>query len=293
MNERGQAIVDFSQVISERYTSLTKSEKRIATYLNKNQEECAFLSAAELAERLKLSEATVVRFARSLDFSSYPLLRSTLQQSFRNRMTHSTRLRGRLEDLRTSEDVFERVTASEIDYLTQALHSIDRAALQQAVELLNQHSRIFVFGLGPSVSLVDLLEIRLTRFGRQVVPLRTTGQEMLEPLLLMNAADLLIAIGFFNMTPNLQLVLEQAALKHTPVILITDTLGPLVGGKADVILAAQRGPVSKFHSLVVPMTVINTLLLALAQEDQDQVLENLDHLDQLRGRLRQANISFP
>ena len=79
----------------------------------------------------------------------------------------------------------------------------------------------------------------------------------MEPLLLMNGDDLLIAIGFFNMTPNLKLVLEYANQHETQVILVTDTLGPMVGDKADVVLAARRGPVSAFHSLTVPMTIIN------------------------------------
>ncbi len=56
---------DFSQVISDCYNNLTKSEKSIANYLRKNQEESAFLSAAELAQQLDLSEATLVRFARN------------------------------------------------------------------------------------------------------------------------------------------------------------------------------------------------------------------------------------
>jgi DNA-binding MurR/RpiR family transcriptional regulator len=67
--------------------------------------------------------------------------------------------------------------------------------------------------------------------------------------------------------------------------MLTDTLGSIIGEKANVVLSAKRGPVSGFHSLVVPMTIINALLLALAG-DESSVLENLDKLDQLRERLK-------
>ena len=157
--------IDFGQIISEHYKHLTKSEKQIADYLRKNQEESAFLSAGELAERLDLSEATLVRFARSLGFDSYPAMREVLQENFRRRVTHSTRLRSRLDDLRETGDIFERLVTSEIDYMTQSLEIRDRDALHQAVELIKNRKRIFVFGLGPSVSLVELMEIRLDRFG--------------------------------------------------------------------------------------------------------------------------------
>jgi DNA-binding MurR/RpiR family transcriptional regulator len=237
---------------------------------------------------LELSEATIVRFARTLGFDSYPALREALQDNFRHRMTHSARLRSRLDDLREAGDIFERLVASEIDYLTEALHSVDRSAMNAAVELLRTHQRVFVFGLGPSVSLVELLEIRLTRAARHVIPLKTSGREVLEPMLLMNSSDLLIAIGFFNLTPALQMVLDYANQHGTPVLLVTDMLGPLVGDKADVVLAARRGPVSAFHSLTVPMTMINAMLLALSSADQEQVMSHLDALDQMREKLTRA-----
>jgi DNA-binding MurR/RpiR family transcriptional regulator len=108
---------------------------------------------------------------------------------------------------------------------------------------------------------------------------------MLEPMLLMNENDLLIAIGFFDVNPSLQIVLNYANQQKTPIILLTDTLGSMVGQKADVVLAARRGPVSAFHSLTIPMTILNALLLALSSVDQEKVMENLDKLDQLRERL--------
>jgi len=288
-----QSSIDFSQIISERYNQLTKSEKRIANYLRKNQEESAFLAAGEIADRLGLSEATLVRFARTLGFSSYPSMRSVLQENFRRRVTHSARLRSRLDDLREAGDIFEKVTISEIDYLTQALQTVSREALHQAVSYMKQSDRIFVFGGGPSVSLVHLLNLRLTRFGKQVIPITMTGREMLEPLLLLTARDMLFAIGFFDVNPSLQVALDYAVEKSCPVVLLTDTLGSVIGSKADVILAAKRGPVSAFHSLVVPMTIINTLLLSLANENQAQVMETLDKLDLLREQLNKSSSLIP
>ena len=279
---------NFNQIVAEKYKDLTKSEKRIADFMRRSQDEAAFLSAAEIAEQLELSEATMVRFARTLGYESYPALREALQDHFLRRMTPSARLRSRLDDLREAGDIFERLVASEIDYLTESLHTLDREALDTAVELLRTHQRVFVFGLGPSISLIEQLRIRLTRAARQVIPLDSAGREILEPMLLMNGNDLLIAVAFFNLTPALQMVLDYAHQQGTPVILLTDTLGPLVSDRAQVVLSARRGPVSAFHSLTVPMTVINALMLTLSSVDQENVMSNLDKLDQLRDQYKNS-----
>lgn len=277
--------LDFGQIISENYKDLTKSEKQIADYLRKNQEESAFLSAGEVANRLDLSEATLVRFARSLGFDSYPAMREVLQENFRRRVTHSARLRSRLDDLREAGDIYERLVVSEMDYMTQSLESVDREALHQAVSLMENRKRIYIFGIGPSASLVELMRLRLERFGHQVVPLTTAGRELLEPLLSMTEQDLLFVICFFDVTPALQFLLDYARDTNCPVIMLTDTLGSIIGNKATVVLSAKRGPVSGFHSLVVPMTIINSLLLAMGGEESG-VMENLDKLDQLRERFK-------
>lgn len=281
--------VEFSQLISEQFNSLTKSEKRVANFLRKNQEEAAFLPAGEIARKLGLSEATLVRFARTLGFPSYPAMRTVLQDNFRRRVSHSARLRGRLNDLREGGDIFERLTVTEIDYLTQALESIDRDAIKQAVELIRNHRRIFVFGLGPSISLVDLLEIRLRRFGKDVVPLRNSGRELLEEILLMDSQDLLFVICFFDQNPTLKLILDYGKRVGCQAIMLTDTLDTILGDKVDVVLAARRGPIGEFHSLVVPMTVINSLLLSVAGEDQEKIMPILDKLDSLRDQLEEFN----
>lgn len=283
--------IDFSQIVAAHYNHLTKSEKRIADFIRKNQEESAFLSAAEIADLLDLSEATLVRFARSLDFDSYPHMRQVLQDNFRRRITHSSRLRGRLDDLQSGGDILERLTATEVDYLTQALESIDRSEMQKAIELIRTHNRIFVFGLGPSISLVDLLQVRLSRFGKTVVSLTNSGREMLEPLLSLQPSDLVFVICFFDQNPALRLMLDYSNKIGSKIIMLTDTLDSIFSDQVDVTLSARRGPFGEFHSLVVPMTVINALLLSLADKDKEQILPMLDKLDSLRDMLKDYNIN--
>lgn len=289
ITEELQQKLDFNQQVTVYFNDLTKSEKQIANFLRNNQNDAAFLSASEIAESLDISEATVVRFARTLGYPSYPALRASFQEAFKTRLTHSSRILTRLKDMPEKGDIFERLAATEIDYLTQALDSVNREEFNKAVKLTIDANRVFVFGTGPSITLVDLMKIRLRRFGKIVETLKSSGREVLESLISLNPNDLLYVICFFNLTPALKLVLDYANEIGCKVIMITDTLDPIVGDKADVVLAAKRGPVAEFHSLVVPMTIINALLLSVADQQQEVIIPTLDKLDSLRERLKILN----
>ena len=108
-------------------------------------------------------------------------------------------------------------------------------------------------------------------------------------MLVMKPEDLVFVICFFDQNPTLQLVLDYSHKVGATVIMLTDTLDTILGDKADVILSARRGPVGEFHSLVVPMTVINALLLSVASVEQEHIMPVLDRLDSLRDQLKELN----
>lgn len=279
------ALGAFNQRINERFEQLTKSEQKIASYLMRNYEEAAFFSAAELAERLEMSEATVVRFAGSLGLSGYPELRQQLQELLRHKVSYASRLRKKLVELSPEAHILEQVVAMEMEYLTDALRTVPREAFDEAVRLISGARRLFVYGLSGSATLAELLEHRLRRFGLEVVPLTQSGREVCEKLLMLTDEDVFLALLFFNISDVMVSTLEYARNCGCPVILLTDTLGPHLGDRVDVLLEARRGPVMAFHSLIVPMAIIQALILAVARADEEKSMATLDRLDEIRERL--------
>ena len=63
------------EIVKAHYANLTPSQKRLSDFILQNSYEAALLSSARLAERLSISEATVVRFAQTLGFDGYISLR--------------------------------------------------------------------------------------------------------------------------------------------------------------------------------------------------------------------------
>jgi DNA-binding MurR/RpiR family transcriptional regulator len=274
----------FRQRLEDHLPNLTRSQQRIASYLLANYDEAAFLHAADLAQRLNVSEATLVRFARAIGYDGFRELRRCLQALFRAKATPASRLQRKLGELASSQGhVLTKVLDMEVQYLTEASHSIEPADFDRAVELLLSAQTIFVFGSGPSGILADLAELRLRRLGILTIAMTESGRHLLEKLQLLQTGDVVLATGFQYVRPELVTVLDHARATGCPSILLTDTLGHALRDKVDVILAARRGPVSTFHSLTVPMSILNALILAVAMARPEESLAALNRLQQLRA----------
>jgi DNA-binding MurR/RpiR family transcriptional regulator len=275
---------DFRQRLEERLPGFTKSQQRIASYLLISYDEAAFLSAADLAERLNVSEATIVRFAKAAGYDGFPELRRCLQELFRAKFTPAARLQLKLSELAGSQGtVLTKIINMEVQYLTEAAHSIDPTDFDRAVSILLNGQRIFVFGSGPSGILADLAELRFRRLGVLTIAMTESGRHLLEKLQLLKQRDAVLATGFHCVRSELVAVLDHARSLGCPAVLLTDILGPALRHKVDVILAARRGPVSTFHSLTVPMSILNAIILAVAMAKPDESLAALNRLQHMRA----------
>ena len=279
-----EKLSDFQQRLEDHLPKLTKSQQRIASYLLAGYDEAAFLPAADLAQRLDVSEATLVRFAKAIGYGGFRELRLCLQGLFRSEATPASRLQHTLGDLTRSQGhVLTNMLAMEVQYLTEASHTVQPADFDRAVEILLNGQRIFVFASGPSDVLAHLAELRFRRLGILTIAMTESGRHLLEKLQLLRPGDAVLAAGFHYVRPELVAVLNHASSLGCRSILLTDTLGLALRGQADVILAARRGPVSTFHSLAVPMCILNALILAVAQARPDDSLAALTQLQQLRA----------
>ena len=77
----GESIFD---VIIQGYSSLTRSEIRVADYILKHKPELPYIMSKTLADACQVSEATITRFCRSVGCASH-LLRQHLRPGQRIR----------------------------------------------------------------------------------------------------------------------------------------------------------------------------------------------------------------
>ncbi|MFQ6671977.1 MAG: MurR/RpiR family transcriptional regulator, partial [Candidatus Tectimicrobiota bacterium] len=141
---------------------LYAAEQRVAEAILSDPEAVMTSSVTELANRAKASEATVVRFCRSLGYKGYQDFKISLA---RDLVAPVKSLHEELEEDDEAPEVATKVFRSHIQSLEETLAVLDPDVFAQAVELLIGARRIFFIGVGTSAPNVLDAQNKFFRLG--------------------------------------------------------------------------------------------------------------------------------
>ena len=107
--------------IKSKMKTLTGSEKKVANYILNNYMYILDYTVTELAEKAGISDATVVRFCRSVGYKGYQDLKISLAQDM---MSPYKQLNSSIEEKDTPEQIVDKVIRSEIETIEETLVSV-------------------------------------------------------------------------------------------------------------------------------------------------------------------------
>jgi DNA-binding MurR/RpiR family transcriptional regulator len=267
---------------------LSPSEQTVLREVLNNPTQAAFLSATQLADRSGVHAATVVRLAQKLGYAGYPELRAGLAADVLEAQPRNSgeRVQRSLERSKRG-DVLGGLIQAEVGSLSRLHRHVTQTQLEAASDLLHRARRTYLFAGGHATALAELLDRRLRRSGHDTVDLRVQGRELAERIVTLDAHDVVLAFALRKAPAGLRALLEHAHAKGVPTILIADTIGPLTRPQPTLLLSAPRGDDTEFQTLTVPMTIVNALVLTLAQRDEGRSIATLNQLEELIHRFEE------
>jgi len=273
-------------IIKAKYGELSDLQKKIANVFMTDSFQLAFLTITELGKRVRASEASLTRFARSLGFKGYSELQHMLQEEVRKNLTPQEKMRQSLKQYDgNSSHSLKRIFAEEAEKIKQGYEEVDEESFQRAVDTVVRSQKVYIMGQGISVAIVDFLQFRFRRMGFDVSALTDGGSSSMENLLALTPEDTLIAIGFFRMYPEVVAALEFAKKVGARSIGITEDRHTLIAKNSDTALLAPRGSVSQLNSLALPMALVHAFAMRVAVNRKDEVLDMMEKLQWMNGKL--------
>ncbi len=110
--------------IGKQVNQMTKSQKKVANYLLFNMDKLLFFTADELAKAANVSTATVVRFARELDFEGYTDMQKAARLRFHDREEEPEDLPQSSPEEDSSEYLLEKSFRQDIQNLKRTFQDL-------------------------------------------------------------------------------------------------------------------------------------------------------------------------
>lgn len=276
-------------LVAQNSAKLTEADARLLDILMRDPIRAAMNNGKEVSLLAGVHPASAVRLARRLGFSGYPEFRSYLQsnlvrghgEDFDN---PAARIAARL--VRAEEgELLSTILDSEIAALEQLRNSVCDADIRAFSESLRDARRIFIMGRSHATSLSALIALRLRRSGYDAVDLAAAQGQFAETAMTMREDDVVWLLSFRKPATVMVDLRCIAAEKGATTLLLADPHGARINPAPDHQIAVSRGGAGQSQSLVVPMTIANTIILDLAAIDNGRSMQALEAFRTFRDSL--------
>lgn len=257
-----------TEAIANRYTSLSPQLQKIARFTLEYPDNVALDTVAGLATRAKVQPSSMVRFAQAFGYEGFSdmqlLFRSQLvgrADSYRERIEElSQQGQGAVGDAGTVLSEFVEESMASLERLREGVSTGD---LRKAVRVLARSEDIYLVAERRAFPVAFYLSYALGRLEQRAHLMDGIGGTLRQQASLPRKTDVLVAVSF---PPYSAQVVETVAEQHgrgVPTVAITDSPVSPLALEADIAFPIKHQAERPFRSLIAPMCLAQTLVVAL------------------------------
>ncbi|MBI3793685.1 MAG: MurR/RpiR family transcriptional regulator [Nitrospinae bacterium] len=219
-------------------SSLKSAERKVASFVLKSPEKIRDLTVAEASAQSEVSEATVIRFCRTIGLKGYQDLKYRLAEELASPV--ETPLGEDIMDGDSTEEVLKKVFLFNMQTLDETLQVLDPKGVERAVGILERADKILVVGVGTSSANVLDAHNKFFRLGLRSVAQSDAHLQMMEAALL-TPRDAVLAITHSGKTrdPVETLAVAQRAGAKT-ISITSNPRSPITKRSDTVLLTSSR-----------------------------------------------------
>lgn len=260
------------------------AHRLMARYLERNYRQAAFMTSAELAAAVGVSQASVTRFAVALGFSGYGEWVKEMQRVIRMELSAADRM---WLALNPGDGSGDRTLAGEELALGQLESIAEGPRFSDLAQGLSDAGRVVVAGARASATLVPYLSYFLGKVRPGVVS-ATPGSPLWDQLALDEpSGTLVVALAFPRYPRQLIEWLDGLSGLGFRIAAVTDRLESPAVSNAELALAVPVTAASLFDSYAAPVTALNLLVRRVAQLSPERSRERLSAIEEWDLRRRE------
>lgn len=262
--------------IENNLSILPPAQRKIAEYMLENKLESIFLTALQIGKNAGSSEASAIRLASNLGFSSFPEFIKSLQEEAKDQLSTLGRLQMHKLKPQTGGMV-ARIINSDLEQAGLALSTVNDESIKNLAAKICSSDAIFIIGLRSTRSLSVYMEYYLSWFFSNVF--LPTTDTIGNNLVSAPKNSIVIGISFPRYTRQTVECIALAKKNKFLTAAITDSPFSPLAKAADMSIISPCAHIAHIDSLLIPMGLINTLLIQVAEQLGPKALKRLKELE--------------
>lgn len=268
------------QRITDTLDQFSPKQRRLARFVLENRYFASFASTSELAEKVGVSAATVVRFAQSLGYDGFPALQAAIRAEMPRYLTTVERIQKRLAEPPPADDVPQQVFYTDIQNIERTANSLSVEQLDAVLETVTNADYILVVGAGLSAAPALFLAHSLKVIGFDVRVATDGGLSLAVDTAQLRPGALLVAIDLWRYVRTTVEAVRTAREKGATVVTITDGILSPLAQAADYAFEVKTEGVAHSLSNTAVFSLLNVLIAVLSYRVPEQATESLRHIDE-------------
>jgi DNA-binding MurR/RpiR family transcriptional regulator len=259
-------------------------------YILSHEEEAIFLNIENLAGKVNVSEATVVRLCKVLGFKGFPQFQKELRLLFRSKLTTTSRLEHTVQKETNGGDILFKILQNDMSNIAETMKDASVQEFREFVRAIDTAQRIVIIGLRSVYSLATFFGVALEFLQKDVWVVEPGIGDLWDRLLRLRKEDLVIAISFPRYTRETVEAFKFTKSKGVKTLAITDSLISPLAQYADHVLTARYRMESFIESFTAAFSLINAIVTAVGVSNKKKTLRSLKRLEEIWER---QEVYFP
>lgn len=273
-------------------TELTKTQVRIADYIAKNQKRVFGMTAQEVGREVGVSDASVIRFSRTLGYCGFTDMKEHLRQEYREN-----------NEKIGKRSLFDRFVLQETKYnqennssnemtklmginLETSLRQNEEAVYEKVASRILKARRKVIIGLRGGKGCAVQFGRLLGHVTENVSIITEESHDMLAGLAELNEQDVVL---FLNCSRYYKIdgkIADIISGRKVACFLIADSMSSPVTKYADEIMLAETEHCGFFHSMIGIMGILEYLLILICRREPEKFRAKLKERDDILAEYR-------
>ncbi|MHA3684773.1 MurR/RpiR family transcriptional regulator [Leucobacter sp. HY1908] len=239
---------------------LTPAQSKVIRYFQTNPTLTLTLSTDQLAERLGVSSASVIRSAQSLGYAGLPELKRDLAVEISHKgVSPGTQWEERLYQNGKAPNRLFDLLGETIGLLEEGIAAIDATTWARAANRLASSTRTFAYGFEEAGHVADFLAHELRSFGFDAIANNATGLSFAPFASLIRNADCVVVICPLRIIPEVKELLRITHEAGVDTIVITETVDLSFAHESSIVLQTPSTVLRNSSNVILPLLVASSL----------------------------------